>query len=441
MNVSRGLATAVVMLLFGVLLAAPGRAEKTFDLRKVDRVFLDDVWAGAGGERVAELYVRALTRHYEPVEELRPRDFVIVDADERINTEDIQVSSLAEMGRGVTCVIAMDVSRTMKGEAFDRAKLAALEFMKYVESRDRIAVVTFSDDVNVVASFAKPRVEAKIELEQLVVDDQSLNTALYDAIHESVSLIRNGRDLPRRAFVIVFSDGNDAGSQRSLEQVIDAASRSEVRPPVLIFTIGYTRFGGEGLEVLKRLAERTQALYRPATSPILISSFFTEIWNQMMESYIVRYPANMDGELHKVEVEIEGLTSSLTVRYPHMRGPIWLYLGVVVLVTLVAILSLLIARGRSAGRLVFENGLSAGEVHLLRKQRTSIGALPDNDIVILSDAVSKYHVNIYRKGRQLEIEDLNSLNGTFVNGTRVRTSPLQPGDRIRIADVDLVYQR
>ncbi|TDJ15308.1 MAG: FHA domain-containing protein [Deltaproteobacteria bacterium] len=76
-----------------------------------------------------------------------------------------------------------------------------------------------------------------------------------------------------------------------------------------------------------------------------------------------------------------------------------------------------------------------------RKQRTRIGALPDNDIVILSDAVSKYHVNIYRKGRQLEIEDLNSLNGTFVNGTRVRTSPLQPGDRIRIADVDLVYQR
>lgn len=438
MNVSRGLATAVVTLLFGVLLAAPARAEKTFDLRKVDRVFLDDVWAGAGGERIAELYVRALTRHYEPVEELHPPHFVIVDANERINTEDIQVSSLAEMGRGVTCVIAMDVSRTMKGEAFDRAKLAALEFMKYVESRDRIAVVTFSDDVNVVASFAKPRVEAKIELEQLVVDDQSLNTALYDAIHESVSLIRNGRDLPRRAFVIVFSDGNDAGSQRSFEQVIDAAASTEVRPPVLIFTIGYTRFGGEGLEVLKQLAERTQALYRPATSPILISSFFTEIWNQMMESYIVRYPANMDGELHKVEVEIEGLTSSRTVRYPRMRGPIWLYLGVVVLV---ALLSLLIARGRSAGRLVFENGLSAGEVHVLRKQRTSIGALPDNDIVIPSDAVSKYHVNIYRKGRQLEIEDLNSLNGTFVNGTRVRTSPLQPGDRIRIADVDLVYQR
>ena len=146
-------------------------------------------------------------------------------------------------------------------------------------------------------------------------------------------------------------------------------------------------------------------------------------------------------EERAIHDEIEGLTSSLTAKYPRMRGPIWLYLGVVVLVTLVAILSLLIARGRSAGRLVFENGLSAGEVHLLRKQRTSIGALPDNDIVILSDAVSKYHVNIYRKGRQLEIEDLNSLNGTFVNGTRVRTSPLQPGDRIRIADVDLVYQR
>ena len=57
------------------------------------------------------------------------------------------------------------------------------------------------------------------------------------------------------------------------------------------------------------------------------------------------------------------------------------------------------------------------------------------------DSVSKYHVMIYRKGRKVEIEDLNSLNGTFVNGTRVRISPLQSGDRIRIANVDLVYQR
>jgi VWFA-related protein len=441
MTMARRLGAAVTALLLTALTATNSGGVEA-DLRKVERVYLDDVWPSPyEDERFSELYIRALTRHHAPVKDLHPSHFAIVDANKRVKTEDLEVKSLSEMHRGVTCVIAMDVSRTMKGDAFDRAKAAAIEFMKFVESRDKVAVVTFAGEENVVAPFTASRADAKLQLESLAVEDQSLNTVLYDAIHRSVELIREGHDLPRRAFVIVFSDGNDTGSQRSLEQVIDEAGGNEVRPPVLIFTIGYARFGGEGLEILKQISEQTSAVYRPATSTLLISSFFNEVWNQMMRSYVVRYPADMNGELHKVEIEIEGLTDSKTVRYPNISGPIWLYLGVAVLVVLVALVSLLIARGRSGGRLVFENGLPAGEVHVLRKSRTTIGALPDNDIVIPSVAVSKYHLNIYRRGSQLEIEDLNSLNGTYVNGTRVQTSPLQPDDRIRIADVDLVYRR
>ena len=110
---------------------------------------------------------------------------------------------------------------------------------------------------------------------------------------------------------------------------------------------------------------------------------------------------------------------------------------------LVAVVALILARGRGAGRLVIIAGPRAGEVIPVKGSTISIGALEDNDVVLSSDTVSRFHAAIHRKGRNVEIEDRNSVNGTFVNGIQVRgtTSPLRPGDKIRIADVDMEYQR
>ena len=241
--------------------------------------------------------------------------------------------------------------------------------------------------------------------------------------------------------IIVFSDGIDSGSQNSLDQVIANAQGSETKPPVLIFTIGYARYGPEGLAVLDQISKQTGGTSAQATSTIHIGSFFGNVWDQMTKSYVVRYPANMDGEAHQVEIEISGLSAARIVRYPDFPPPLLPFIAVGLGLLTAALGALWIVRGRPAGRLIFESGPAEGEVFVVRKQRTSIGALPDNDLMIPLDSVSKYHVMIYRKGRQVEIEDLNSLNGTFVNGTRVRISPLQTGDRIRIANVDLVYHR
>ncbi len=41
----------------------------------------------------------------------------------------------------------------------------------------------------------------------------------------------------------------------------------------------------------------------------------------------------------------------------------------------------------------------------------------------------------------LEVEDLRSTNGTFVNGRRVRRSALAPGDRLRVGRTELVVER
>ncbi len=444
---------ALILLALTASGAFSARSEDAFEIRKVERLHLDDVYPGPDGERVVELYLRVLTRYGEPVLHLRPVDIVIREDEDRIDPEDLEpigaaerplkeLQTLAATGRGMTAVVAIDTSRTMKGEPFRRARDAALEFLRRLESRDKVAIVAFSDEVRVVSPFSDSRAGRMVALEGLEVDSESITTVLYDGVSKTVELIRLGEDLPRRAFVIVFSDGKDTGSNRSLEQVVASSQGTELRPPTLIFTLGYARFGGEGLEILRRLSKETGGDFLRAESTIHLSTFFNEIYHQMQQSYVVRFPADMDGEAHTIEISTEGQSDSRSATYPDYPMPIWRYLIVIVpLATLVALLAILLTRGRSAGRLVFIGGPRAGEVVPLKGAKIRIGALPDNDVVIPTDTISRYHVAIHVKGRRAEIEDLNSRNGTFVNGSAVRTAPLHPGDKIRLADIDLVYER
>jgi len=57
---------------------------------------------------------------------------------------------------------------------------------------------------------------------------------------------------------------------------------------------------------------------------------------------------------------------------------------------------------------------------------------PDNDIPIDNLAVSNYHARVYVEAGSLVVEDLNSLNGSFLNDIRVERAMLKDGDAILI---------
>ena len=83
-------------------------------------------------------------------------------------------------------------------------------------------------------------------------------------------------------------------------------------------------------------------------------------------------------------------------------------------------------------RLVLKfEGASLKEIPLGTRPVT-IGRAPDNDIPIDNLAVSNYHARIYGEAGKLVIEDLNSLNGTFVNDMRVERATLRDGDRVQV---------
>ena len=62
----------------------------------------------------------------------------------------------------------------------------------------------------------------------------------------------------------------------------------------------------------------------------------------------------------------------------------------------------------------------------------TIGRAPDNDVPIDNLAVSNYHARVYVEAGSLVLEDLNSLNGTFLNDIRVERAMLKDGDAILI---------
>lgn len=80
------------------------------------------------------------------------------------------------------------------------------------------------------------------------------------------------------------------------------------------------------------------------------------------------------------------------------------------------------------------------ESHFLEAPEFSIGSLADNDLCIASDGVSRSHARITSVGHDAILEDLNSTNGTRVNGLPVTRHILQNDDIIEIADTQIRYR-
>jgi ABC-type multidrug transport system ATPase subunit/pSer/pThr/pTyr-binding forkhead associated (FHA) protein/ABC-type multidrug transport system permease subunit len=72
---------------------------------------------------------------------------------------------------------------------------------------------------------------------------------------------------------------------------------------------------------------------------------------------------------------------------------------------------------------------------LLNKSLISIGRNDDNDLVINNIKVSRYHAKIIKQDGRWIIEDLNSSNGTFVNGKKIKSREVTENDTILIGGV------
>lgn len=95
------------------------------------------------------------------------------------------------------------------------------------------------------------------------------------------------------------------------------------------------------------------------------------------------------------------------------------------------------AQGRVAWRGVVDID---GKRHPLVKSRTVIGRGSDADITIPDAGTSRKHVEILWDGERAMVRDMNSTNGTLLDGRKVVEAPLPPDSTVTIGRTDIVFR-
>lgn len=86
---------------------------------------------------------------------------------------------------------------------------------------------------------------------------------------------------------------------------------------------------------------------------------------------------------------------------------------------------------------VLSEGLT-GRSFELKDEKASVGRHEDNAFQIPEPSVSSHHCEIRRKGSDFLVKDLNSTNGTFINGEQVKEEAvLKPGQILRLGTIEM----
>ena len=82
----------------------------------------------------------------------------------------------------------------------------------------------------------------------------------------------------------------------------------------------------------------------------------------------------------------------------------------------------------------------AGQSFDVTEEKASVGRLADNKICLAEASVSSHHCELQAKGDEILVKDLNSTNGTFINGDPVKEATLKPGQTLRLGSIELRYE-
>ena len=78
-----------------------------------------------------------------------------------------------------------------------------------------------------------------------------------------------------------------------------------------------------------------------------------------------------------------------------------------------------------------------GRTQELKVDKTTIGRVEDNTFQIAEPSVSSHHCEMLLRGNEVVVRDLNSTNGTFINGEKVTEKVIKPGQILRLGQIEM----
>jgi Ca-activated chloride channel family protein len=257
----------------------------------------------AVGAQRMRLNVNVTDRHGRALAGLKPSDFAIFE-----NGKEQQVTDVEPSSAPFNLVLLLDVSGSVD-EHINFIRKAARSFINTVGNQDRIAVISFRDDVQVISDFTTDR---RLLSERLKDIEAGGATALYDAL--AFTLVEQLKQLRgERTAVVILSDGDDNKSFVPFGAVLDAVLESgaliyplyvpsglirESSVPAPEKTIDPTRrrfltLTTRAEEEGRQLAEVSGGIYYPITRLDELQRAYDDIVSQLRMSYKVTYASNM----------------------------------------------------------------------------------------------------------------------------------------------------
>jgi OOP family OmpA-OmpF porin len=252
----------------------------------------------------------------QPLEGLGPSDFSVTEQSDEEASETGQtltcfeeVPGSAGAETGIDFALVIDVSQSMKGEALERARAGAVEFVEAASETDRAALITFSSEVVVELPLQpiaadKDRDGQKDIVEAISALGERSMTRVYDGTVRGVEVL-DGLDTPRA--VVVFTDGrSNSDRDNSINDAIAKANAAGA--PLYMIGAGTAHIRSS----LQQMAADTSGRYYENPSSSEMVAVYEEIALDLGvggPSYILCYNTHnpvFDGTTRTVDVNADG---------------------------------------------------------------------------------------------------------------------------------------
>jgi VWFA-related protein len=251
-------------------------------------------------------------RHGRAIGGMRESDFTVWE-----NGVERRVTSVAPANEPFNLVLLLDVSGSVE-ERMDFIRKAARDFLRTASPQDRISIISFRDDIQVISDFSTDRQMLSRKLDEI---DAGGGTALYDALGYVLSEpLRRARG--ERTAIVVMSDGDDNKSFLPFPAILQALGESGVlvyplyvpsglipeasvpKPEVTIdpmrtrYLTLTTRADEEG----RKLAEASGGIYYPIRRLDDLQKAYDNVVAQLRSAYTITYASNSVSTSPRVRV-------------------------------------------------------------------------------------------------------------------------------------------
>jgi len=155
-------------------------------------------------------------RHGRAIGGMKESDFTVYE-----NGEERRVTNVAQTNEPFNLVLLLDVSGSVE-ERIDFIRKAARDFLNTASRQDRISIISFRDDIQIISDFSTDRRLLSKKLDEI---DAGGATALYDALgYVLADTLKKLRG--ERTAIVVLSDGDDNKSFVPFPAILDAIAES-----------------------------------------------------------------------------------------------------------------------------------------------------------------------------------------------------------------------